>query len=165
MESPDIWTLSLIEWQFFGTLTFKQLRLPERVRIGMFFAALREFADTYQVHFPKLLWCLRFEKGEATGRPHFHYLLAGLPRQGMNKGANFCQMEHWELQGGGMARVHLFDQRLNGVGYITKCLGESSELGGDVYESSKFGGGHCTLMLSHSAEKVIRREAIRQRGR
>lgn len=53
----------------------------------------------------------------------------------------------------------------NGVGYITKCLGEKSELGGDVYESSKFGGGHCALMLSHSAEKVIRREAIRQRGR
>jgi hypothetical protein len=34
-------------WQFFGTLTFKQERLPERVRQTMFNAALRQLAQKH----------------------------------------------------------------------------------------------------------------------
>ena len=38
VESPDIYTLSKLRWQFFGSLTILHERMPERVRITMFFA-------------------------------------------------------------------------------------------------------------------------------
>jgi hypothetical protein len=77
METPEIHVLNRINWQFFGTLTFKSERLPERVRLAMFFAYLRQFCRQFGLKFPKLLWCLRQEQGELTGRRHFHYLIAG----------------------------------------------------------------------------------------
>lgn len=162
MESPDIHKLRLIDWQFFGTLTFKSERLPERVRLSAYFAMMRKVAKQFRVFFPNLLWCLRLESGEATGRVHFHYLLAGLPRQAVSVTTCFFQMATWEQVGGGMARVHRFDPRLNGAGYLLKCLGESADAG-DLYESAKFGGSHCQLMLSNAAEKVIRRRSMRER--
>ena len=162
MESPDIHELRLIDWQFFGTLTFKSERLPERVRLSVYFAMMRKVAKQFRVFFPHLLWCLRLEKGEGTGRAHFHYLLAGLPRQAVTITSCFIQMNAWEQAGGGMARVHRFDPRLNGAGYLLKCLGESLD-GGDLYESAKFGGSHCQLMLSNAAEKVILLRSMRER--
>ena len=162
MESPDIHKLRLIDWQFFGTLTFKSERLPERVRLSAYFALMRKVAKQFRVFFPNLLWCLRLEKGEATGRVHFHYLLAGLPRQVVTTTTCFLQMSIWEQVGGGMARVHLFDPRLNGAGYLLKDLGNSADAG-DLYESAKFGGGHCQLMFSNAAEKVFLRRSMRER--
>ena len=162
MESPDIDKLRRIDWQFFGSLSFKSERLPERVRLSVYFATMREVAKQFRVFFPNLLWCLRQEDGESTGRRHFHYLLAGLPRQVVNTASRFFQMATWEQVGGGMARVHRFDPRLNGAGYILKCLGETAD-GGDSYESAKFGGGHCHLMLSNAAERVIRLRSMRER--
>ena len=41
MEIPEIHILSKIDWQFFGTLTFKSERLPERVRLALYYALLR----------------------------------------------------------------------------------------------------------------------------
>jgi hypothetical protein len=35
MEAPEIHVLKEIPWQFFGTLTFKQERLPERIRLSV----------------------------------------------------------------------------------------------------------------------------------
>jgi hypothetical protein len=162
MESPDIHKLRLIDWQFFGTLTFKSERVPERVRLSAYLAMMREVAKQFRVFFPHLLWCLRLENGEATGRRHFHYLLAGLPRQAVTITTCFFQMSAWETAGGGMARVHRFDPRLNGAGYLLKCLGEQTDAG-DSYESAKFGGCHCQLMLSNAAEEVIRLRSMRER--
>ena len=79
METPEIHVLNRINWQFFGTLTFKSERLPERVRLQMFIAYLRQFSRQFGLTFPKLFWCLRQEHGELTGRRHFHYLIAGAP--------------------------------------------------------------------------------------
>ena len=156
METPEIHILSRIDWQFFGTLTFKSERLPERVRLALYFALLRCVAAEFRVYFPRLLWCLRQETGEQFGRRHFHYLLAGLPASGVSKTTCFYQMSTWEKLGGGMARVSEFDPLLNGEGYILKCLGYADA--GDYYESAKF-GGHCQLMLSHSVLKVVRANA------
>jgi hypothetical protein len=36
MESADIYVLSKLRWQFFGSLRFRTDRMPERVRITMF---------------------------------------------------------------------------------------------------------------------------------
>ena len=162
MESPDIHKLRLIDWQFFGSFTFKSERLPERVRLSVYFAAMRRVAKQLRVHFPNLLWCLRQERGETTARRHFHHLLAGLPRQAVTPTTCFFTMWAWEQAGGGMARVRLFNPHLNDAGYLLKCLGYSTD-GGDVYESAKFGGSHCELMLSNAAEKVIRRRSMRER--
>lgn len=159
MESPDIHILTQPYWQFFGTLTFRQERLPERVRLGMFFTLMRRVASEFRIHFPRLPWCLRQERGETFGRRHYHYLLTGLPQEAVTPATCFFQMAEWEKAGGGMARVHVFDQRLGGVGYVTKCLGSPD--GGDVYESAKFGGGHCELMLSDATWGILR--SIRMR--
>ena len=60
--------------------TFKSAKLADAVRLKMFFALMREQAENFGVHFKKTIWCLRTEAGEATGRLHFHALIAGFPQ-------------------------------------------------------------------------------------
>ncbi len=75
--SANHWLLEQVDWQIFGTLTFKQARLPERIRIGMFFSTLRKLANRLNLHFSRLVWALRPEgDGKLTHR-HFHFLIAG----------------------------------------------------------------------------------------
>ena len=148
---PEIFHLARIGWQFFGTLTFKQERLPERVRLAMWFAFARITAGKSQVHFRRLLWVLRQERGERFGRRHFHYLIGGLPPGTVHPGECFAQMATWEKVGGGMARVYVFDQSLNGLDYIAKCLDA-----GLAYETGKFGSGDSDLTLSHSTLAFLR---------
>jgi hypothetical protein len=77
--NPELYALSLIDWQFFVSLTFKRERLTDAVRIKLFFALMRSQAQNFGVHFKQSIWCLRTERGEATGRLHFHALIAGFP--------------------------------------------------------------------------------------
>ena len=70
--------MSRVDWQFFGTLTFKKERVPTAVRIKLWFALARALAKWYGVYFPNLLWVLRAEQGEVTGRTHFHCLIGGI---------------------------------------------------------------------------------------
>jgi hypothetical protein len=77
MSTPVLHVLDKITWQIFATLTFKSERLPERVRLSLFFALLREFCVQFDLKFPYLLWRLRQEQGETLGRRHFRCLLAG----------------------------------------------------------------------------------------
>jgi len=153
--NPEIYALSLIEWQFFASLTFKSEKLTEAVRIKMFFALMRRQADNFGVHFKKIIWCLRTESGEATGRIHHHALIAGFPQHARTKATCFAFMKIWEQLGGGMARVTLYSPLLDDVGYVLK--GGEAELkraGGDFYETRKF-GGRCDVMLSESIFRVI----------
>lgn len=71
-----------------------------------------------------------------------------------------------EQLGGGFARVSVFNPQLNGVDYLTKCLGYPlPDLNGaDCYESAKFGSRSCDLMLSNAVWKVSS-HARRQTGR
>ncbi|SVD87384.1 uncharacterized protein METZ01_LOCUS440238, partial [marine metagenome] len=41
MEDPYVYQLSRVKWQFFGTLTFKFERRPEKVWLSMYFALMR----------------------------------------------------------------------------------------------------------------------------
>lgn len=159
MESPYIHVLKEVGWQLFGTLTFKQERLPERVRFSMAFALLRKAARDHKVKFPKLLWCLRQEHGEATGRLHFHFLLAGLPPEALTMRTRFAIKNAWESNfKGGMARVDEFDPTLNAGRYLTK--GGSDP--GDVYESAKFGSVNTSLTISESVWRYARAKRRRQ---
>ena len=159
MEKPDVYQLTRIRWQIFGTLTFRSERLPETTRHRMWFAHARQTCENFGCYFPSALWCLRQERGEATGRRHFHYLFGGLPENAITEGTCFAQMAEWERLGGGMARVRVYNHALNGVGYLTKCL---SGLAADQYELSKFGLDTSEIRLSKGGEarlhRVIREE-------
>ena len=53
--NPEIYALSLIDWQLFASLTFKSEKLTDSVRIKMFFALVRRQADNFGVHFKKII--------------------------------------------------------------------------------------------------------------
>ncbi len=147
MESPDIYTLAKLRWQFFGSLTFRSERMPERVRVTMFFALIRKSARDFRAYFPALPWCLRLEHGEIGRRLHFHFLLTGLPQSAMCVATCFAMMRTWEKLRGGSPRIRLFDPRLSGVDYVAKCLGYD---GADCYESAKFGQYGRELMYARA---------------
>jgi hypothetical protein len=50
---------------------------------------------------------------KATGRRHFHFLLAGLPAEACTMRTCFALKNGWESRKGGMARVSRFDPRLD----------------------------------------------------
>jgi hypothetical protein len=164
--NPEIYALSLIEWQLFASLTFKSVNLADAVRIKMFFALMRKQADNFGVHFKQTIWCLRIEAGEATGRLHLHALIAGFPKHALTTATCFSFMRIWEGLNGGMARVTVYSPLLDGVGYVLKGgEAEYQRAGGDYYETRKF-GGRCDVMLSKSIFSVIEgRRSIGQRRR
>jgi hypothetical protein len=153
--NPEIYALSLIEWQLFASLTFKSEKLADGVRMKMFFALMRKQAENFGVHFKKTIWCLRTEAGEATGRLHLHALIAGFPEHAVTTATCFSFMRIWEQMGGGMARVTVYSPSLDGVGYVLKgCEAEYQRVGGDYYETQKF-GKRCDVMLSESVFRVL----------
>ena len=148
--NPEKHTLENVGWQFFSTFTFKTLKASEAIWLKMYFALMREQAGNFRVHFTDLVWALRFERGEQTGRPHFHALIAGLPETGLNTATCFSFMRMWERFGGGQARVRLYDSSLPGVDYVLKGVDEAYiSAGANWYELGKFGGS-CSVMLSMS---------------
>ena len=140
--------------------------MPDSHRQRMFFALLRTQARNFGVHFKKLIWCLRIERGEATGRKHSHALIAGLPPHSIHKKTCFAFKNLWEGLGGGMARVSVYSRSLAGADYILKGLETvQSRHAGDYYELTKFGGS-CDVTLSESILRVIEgRRLIGQRRR
>jgi len=164
MESADVYVLSKLHWQFFGSLTFRTERLPQRVRISMFFALMRKAAKDFRVYFPGLPWCLRIERGDIGGRLHNHFLLTGLPDNAVSVATCFAMMRTWSnTLRGGHAQIRIFDPRLSGVDYVAKCLGYQLD-GADVYESAKFGMDGRELMYSRAVwdeAKHFRRRADR----
>ncbi len=173
MEIPEVHAMSLVEWQVFGTLTFKSERLSQARRIKMWFAEARTLAKWWHVHFPELLWVLRIEQGEATGRTHFHCLIGGLPKAAVSGGVAFQRADgsldvgnrtthalesKWARMGltpadkkNRISRFSLYDARLNGAGYLLKCLDvDDGRLSKDVYETAKFLWDDRQLILSDS---------------
>jgi hypothetical protein len=63
----------------------------------------------------------------------------------------FFLMHTWEKLGGGMARVRLYDQAQDGLGYLTECL-----RGEDAHETSKFVEGLSHLTLSDGLQRRLR---------
>lgn len=148
MESADIYVLSKLRWQFFGSLTYRTERLPERVRLSMFFALMRKVAKDFRLYFPGMPWCLRLERGEIGSRLHNHFLLCGVPESAVSVATCFAMMRTWEKKlRGGHARVRVFDPRLSGVDYVAECLGYE---GADAYESAKFGTNGRELKYSNA---------------
>ena len=175
MESPDVYVLSQVTWDFFVTLTFGcedrvLLKVPERVRYAMLFRWLREVAEQGKVHFPSLLFAVRDENGETGGRPHFHALLGNTEQRPSQRSCH--RIRHaWSSQEGiaGMARCTVFDPLRDAGSYLTKPetwasdtttgglrIAAHARTGGDVYESRKFGSDVVEkLTISQSVYRYI----------
>jgi len=156
---PDALVLLPVDWQLFGTLTFHEKRTPpKRVQLCMWFAYWRKLCKTWRVECGRSLWLLRLEKGEITQRAHFHFLAGGLPSKLINDRSCMVAMRLWAKQGGGIARVRIFDRAQDGAAYVLKGLN-----GADVYESIKFnreeigpdGTSGRELMLSRGLQGVL----------
>ena len=151
---PDIEVLRRIRWQWFATLTFKR-ETTHAVQDSMLFAFLRETARKYGLHFKKLLWVRRRERGETFGREHLHLLIGGVLQRKVTRWSCFHLTDLWEGLGGGMARVALFDARLNAGDYLTKP--ESFVDPGMIYEFGKFDNRTADLMFAHSVTRGLKR--------
>ena len=165
MEIPEIHIIDKIHWQFFGTLTYRKVPKSERIRRKLLFKYLRLVAKQFEMPFDHLHWVVREEDGEATGRTHFHYLLAGLNRRCENRNTCFWLMDCWDKSMGiGHARVHRYDPRLGAGAYLVKELAGFNDrsLGGDFYESAKFSGPGCQLIIANTTRKVAARRSKRR---
>jgi len=172
MNNPELLSLSRIEWQFFCTLTFARVQIPESVRLSMFFALLRKQADNSGVGFKKLLWCLRRERGEIGGRLHYHAVIAGFPGWFVNWETTERTAQIWRKVGGGHSKITVFSSSLDGLDYILKPEGmtgsTASRIAGDYHEMTKFGHS-CDVMLSESVvhhldSRQLSRGVIKERG-
>ena len=142
---------SVVGFGYFCSFSFKSEKHCARFGPQMFVALVRTRARSFRVHFSEILWCLRRERGEATGRLHLHAVIAGLPP---SAGARNCValMSQWESLGGGMARVSVYNSSLDGLDYILKGSGltesKATRWAGDYHDLSKFGGSCGVLTLS-----------------
>lgn len=157
MHNPELHALAAVNWQYFCSFSFRSEKHCARFGPQMFVALVRIQARSFRVHFSEILWCLRRERGESTGRPHLHAVIAGLPP---SAGARNCLalMSQWERLGGGMARVSVYDSSLDGLDYILKGSGltesTAKRWAGDYHELSKF-GGLCDVTLSESVCRYL----------
>lgn len=122
--------LSLINWQLFGTLTFRDLAPTNRLWACAWLHFQRMARQTC-TPYGKLLICLRYELGEHGERPHFHYLMGGTPWRNHRALAHACQAE-WRSRTGSIVEVRPYDRDQSGAGYVVKCLGANE------YERRKF---------------------------
>jgi len=170
VQNPELFALSSVDWQFFCTFTFRQERLPERVRKAMFIGLLRETANNSGLHVNRIMTALRQERGETFGRLHYHALIAGLPLHYKNWVTCNSTEKLWVKLGGGHARVTEYNPTLSGVDYILKEGDEmarsfATRWAGDYHELTKFGGS-CDLTLSESLVRhVIQRSFHGRWGR
>lgn len=167
MHNPELHALAAVNWQYFCTFSFRSEKHCARFGPQMFTALLRTQAGSFRVHFKKILWCLRRESGESTGRWHLHAVIAGLPP---SAGPRNCLalMSQWENLGGGIARVSVYNSSLDGLDYILKGAGltesTAKRWAGDYHELTKFGGS-CDVTLSESVIRYLgNRQGSGQRG-
>jgi len=159
-----MWSLTKIEWQFFGTFTFREPSLREREcgkanfrRLSKFFAwgrSLHEAIDYKSKNFEKHnVNCLRLEQGEIGGLWHFHFLMKGFGKHQVNRStAEFMKLLWMKRSNsaGGWADVRVFDTSQNGIEYVTKCLDPKNR-----YEFNKFGLAHA-LTFSPAFLRILR---------
>lgn len=146
------YSLALLNWDVFATLTFKNLFTESR-RWQLAWSHLQDAAKSLSVPYSSLCIALRSEHGEQGGRPHFHYLLGAWEKSNLNLAYALCYWLHrdWCRRSGGMAEVRVYDPRLAGASYVEKCLSGANE-----YELKKFNKAD-RLEVSDSVERQILR--------
>lgn len=146
--------LAFIPWQIFGNVTFATVPRP-RVRWGQMWRHLRERIRATGLPYQRAFIAVRHERGEQGGRPHFHYLLGGLPFFVNLKSWSFQSRHAWKTLTGAMSVVTPYDHAQPGVAYVLKGLNLLGT-GGQQYELGKFGWQDNELMLSESVYRYLR---------
>lgn len=125
-------SLSLLPWDVFSTITFKNPLPNERCRWRLAWRHLHQVSESLGVPYSRLLIALRSEHGELGDRPHFHYLLGECGAS--NNNSLSYQIAYWwkKLASGAHAEVRAYNPQLAGADYVEDCLG------GNLYELSKF---------------------------
>lgn len=154
--SGEGWAFSLarLDWDVFGSLTFRGCVPRPRVAYGLFWRYMRESAQYLHRPYRELLVALRCERGELGGRPHFHFLLGG------TGSSNFVTLGFrlswaWKgLTGSKQVNIRPYDRSRSGVAYCCKCLGANA------YEVGKFDWAD-EVTCSAGVFRVMRKAAIR----
>jgi len=150
-----VYSLRMVRWQLFGTLTFRTPIPSRSCRFSLVEAHFQRVAKSVGREPHLMLTALRDEKGEINGRPHFHYLLGGCPS--VNNLHSFAAKveSDWRRETGCIASVRPYDNRQSGVAYCFKCLGYPSDLSGaNLYETGKFRGAD-EVRLSGSVGRLL----------
>jgi len=150
-EDPIVWEASRERWQWFATLTFKDLpggRFPGEVaRESALLAYLRILARTYargetkRQQWNNFYWLSRSERGELYDRPHYHVLISNLPNGFINPTSQHKIAWIWRCQlNQGFADVRAYADAHDGVGYVLKKLQDEgwTQQGANAYEIRKF---------------------------
>lgn len=142
---PDRFVIDCLQWQAFGTLTFRK-SINHRKAVGLFLRVLRRAELLWQMKQLRSFYFLRFEQGEMTGREHFHFLVGGFPSRQLGgfKMEKFTTsgclwfVHEWScLVSGGFARVRPYtDLHDSASNYILKGIANR-------YELNKF--THCRI--------------------
>jgi hypothetical protein len=183
MEAPEVFLLADIPWQFFCTLTFVKEDTSMEERRKMFFAWNRRSAEHFGLHFKKLLWALRHERGEITQRLHCHALIGGLRPNACNDRTCFWLEHSWESCTKplvsrqhprlkrqeqmslicGHAKIRVYTPEAAGLAYFAKDLKSQGGFsigkrqwnsGANQYEAAKFGTA-AAVEFSESCSRFI----------
>jgi len=103
-------------------------------RMVPWFTYIRLVARHKGVHFRDCRWVVRLEHGEREGRPHYHFLLSGLPERQTESIAGFLGGLWSSSMKQGFGPVRVWDGR-DAAAYITKG---NANGGANSYESAKF---------------------------
>ena len=151
LGTPDAWILARMEWDVFGTLTWAEVP-PRSVQDKCVAELIRRVArHVYKSTQLDILWAVRHEEGEATGRDHFHILIGAhqnAPHSNKHTIANQIKFI-WEnevkktLKSNayrpcvGYADIRAYDSSKSGAEYICKPALSAR----DFYELQKFNDG------------------------
>lgn len=128
--------LSLINWQLFGTATWRSSCLGSVAsRERDLWGFLKDWTCWRSLTtFSRLHIVVRWERGEVGDRPHAHFLISGLESRFVNVGSCFQANAQWKERAGFM-KLRLFDRRLaRGAHYLTAY----KSVDGNTYELRKF---------------------------
>jgi hypothetical protein len=156
----EMFSLTRIDWQFFGTFTFREPFLREHEagqadarRNSMFVKWGRKSFKKLKYcerAFRKSFHCRRLEQGEIGGLWHLHFLMSGLEPRQVNIGTAKYMASQWRGIRGGHCEVEVFDKSQNGVDYISKCLDPNKR-----FEFNRFGLAQ-SLTFSPALLSVLR---------
>jgi hypothetical protein len=145
-------TLTRVNWDVFGHLTFKSLK-ARSLLYAYVFRLMREASDISARPYRELLIAVRYERGEIGDRPHFHVLVGGT--QTLNQQTLAHQLiAKWKAMTGGRVQFRPYIPCGSAEDYLMKECGWTYA-GANGYEVAKFDRAD-DVTLSRSVSRCLR---------
>lgn len=156
-ESSWQWQLSLVQWQIFGSLSFRAIINGVTKRRQLAEWLLTKIANHNGMCLGMMPYVLRFEDGELTGRPHVHFVISRLPKSGCSRDRTYLYQGWWKKIAG-LSDIHAIDRTAPGdvLSYLTKGVNE----GAVRYEIAKFGKADAVLVSPMARMEMLRARAF-----